>query len=62
LITWKGKNFLQMYADYFNECKRIGEEIRGARKDRLLLENMCFNESNSKQINIERSLRDKEAE
>ncbi len=43
LITWKGKNFLQMYNDYLEQCKRIGEEIRGVRKDRLLLEDMCFN-------------------
>lgn len=55
LITWKGKNFLQMYEDYLQECRRIGEEIRGARKERLLLENMCFNsEFNSKRIENEK--------
>jgi len=51
LITGKGKEFLQMYADYLERCSRIGEEINGARKDRLLLENMCFsNDCNSKRI------------
>jgi len=43
LITWRGKEFLQSYDDYLERCRRLGEEIRGARKDRLLLENMCFN-------------------
>jgi len=51
LITWKGKEFLEMYEDYLERCRRIGEEIKGARKDGLLLENMCFNnESNSKRM------------
>jgi predicted transcriptional regulator len=57
LITWKGKNFLQMYEDYLEECSKIGEQIRGARKDRLLLENMCFNnEANSKQRGKEKEV------
>lgn len=43
LITWKGKEFLQMYTDYLERCRRIGEEIKGAHKDKLLLENICFN-------------------
>jgi predicted transcriptional regulator len=42
LITRKGKIFLQMYEDYVERCRRIGEEIRGVRNDRVLLENMCF--------------------
>ena len=51
LITWKGKEFLEMYEDYLERCRRIGEEIKVARKDSLLLENMCFNnESNSKRM------------
>jgi predicted transcriptional regulator len=50
LITLKGKDFLQMYDDYLEQCKRIGEELRGVHKDRMLLENMCFNnEADSKQ-------------
>jgi len=57
LITWKGKNFLQMYEDYLERCGRIGEEIRSARKDRLLLENMCFNnEADSKQMAKEKEV------
>ena len=51
LITKRGKDFLQMYDDYLERSRRIGDEINGARKDMLLLENMCFNsECNSKRI------------
>ena len=42
-VTCKGKEFLQMYTSYIERCRRIGEEIDGAQKDVLLLENMCFN-------------------
>ena len=57
LITWKGKNFLQMYDDYLERCRRIGEEVRAAHKDRLLLENMCFNnEMNSKRLASEKEV------
>jgi predicted transcriptional regulator len=57
LITWKGKEFLQSYDDYLERCRRLGEEIRGVRKDMLLLENMCFNdESNSKQMAKEKEV------
>ena len=51
LITWKGKEFLQMCADYTERCRRIGDDINEARKNRLLLENMCFNnERDSKRM------------
>src|SRR3989304_728369 len=51
LITKRGKDFLQMYDDYLERNRRIGEDINGVHKDRLLLENMCFNnECNSKRI------------
>ena len=51
LITWKGKKFLQMCTDYTERCRRIGSDINEARKDRLLLENMCFNnERNSRRM------------
>jgi predicted transcriptional regulator len=50
LVTCKGKNFLQNYEDYLERCSRIGEEINDARKEKLALKNMCFNnESNLKQ-------------
>jgi predicted transcriptional regulator len=55
MVTWKGKEFLQMYDDYVEQCRRIGDEIRGIRKDKLLLENMCFNDLNDP----ERVLREK---
>jgi len=42
-ITSKGKEFVQMYEDYVERRRRIGEAIQGVRKDRLLLENVCFN-------------------
>lgn len=57
LITWRGKEFLQTYDDYLERCRRLGEEIRGVRKDRLLLENMCFNnELGSKQMAKEKEV------
>jgi len=42
-VTERGKEFLQKYAGYLDRCRRIGEEIHGAQRDVLLLENMCFN-------------------
>ena len=57
LVTWKGKNFLQMYEDYVERCMRLGEEVRAARKERLVLENMCFNnEADSKQMAKEKEV------
>ena len=57
LITWRGKEFLQSYDDYLERCRRLGEEIRRVRKDRLFLENMCFNnESNSKRMAKEKEV------
>jgi len=57
LITGKGKEFLQMYADYLERCRRIGEDLNGARKDGLLLENICFNnESSSKRTPMKRQV------
>ncbi len=50
-ITRKGKEFVQLYADYVERRRRIGEEIRGVRQDRLLLEDLCFNNGcNSKDM------------
>jgi len=43
LITGKGKEFLQMYVDYIDRQRKIREEIDGAENDRLLLEDICFN-------------------
>ena len=43
LVTRKGKHFLQMYDDYLGRCQRISEDIEGAGKDRIRLEDMCFN-------------------
>jgi len=53
LITSRGKQFLQMYADYLEKSKRTVEEITLARKnvkmEKFKLENMCFNNAfNSK--------------
>jgi len=44
LITKKGKEFLQDYDEYIERCKKIGEEIEGARKEKLALKNLCFND------------------
>lgn len=43
IVTSKGKEFLQMYDEYLERQRMIREEIKGASKDRLLLETMCFN-------------------
>jgi predicted transcriptional regulator len=43
LTTGKGKEFLRVYADYLERCRRLNEEVNGTVKHRLLLENMCFN-------------------
>ena len=47
LITSRGKQFLQMYADYLEKSKRTVEEITLAHKnvkmEKFKLENMCFN-------------------
>jgi len=43
VITSRGKEFLQMYDDYIEKCRWIGSEIRSARKDKLLLEDMYLN-------------------
>ena len=57
LITRRGKEFLQTYDDYLERCKRLGEQIRSARKERLFLENMCFNnELGSKQMAKEKEV------
>ena len=56
LITWKGKDFLKKYEEYVERCKRIGEEINDACKEKVALKNMCFNnEPNSKQNTEEKS-------
>jgi predicted transcriptional regulator len=47
LITKRGKEFLQMYTDFLERHRRIREEIEGADKDRLLLENMAFNNNSN---------------
>ena len=43
LITQKGHEFLQLYADYLERCNRISEETRETAKGRQMLERMCFN-------------------
>lgn len=57
LVTWKGKNFLQNYEEYLERCKKIGEEIKEARKEKLLLKNVCFNNES----NLKQNAREKEA-
>jgi len=51
LITGKGKDFLQMYDDYLERCKKINDDANGVLKHRLKLENMCSNsESDLKRV------------
>jgi len=56
LITWQGENFLQNYAEYLEMCKKIGEEIKDARKEKLALKNMCFNNEANSKPNAEENL------
>ena len=60
LITERGKEFLQMYTEYVDRHNRVREEINGVDKDKLFLENMCFNSdfsnnrrlTNKKQVSV----------
>jgi predicted transcriptional regulator len=58
LITWKGKEFLQMYTDYLDRCRQICDEIDVVLKDKLLLETICSNnECNLNQTATETEMR-----
>ncbi|UCE44148.1 MAG: hypothetical protein JSV57_01260 [Candidatus Bathyarchaeota archaeon] len=49
VITQRGKEFLQMYNDYLERCRKVGQEITETREELLMLEAICFsNEDNSK--------------
>jgi predicted transcriptional regulator len=57
LITQKGREFLQTYANYVERCKRIRKEVDGTARDRQLLEGMCFNgKSNGAQTAIRKNV------
>ena len=43
LITERGMEFLQLYEDYLERSTRLKEEVERNMRDRLRLENMCFN-------------------
>lgn len=45
LVTGSGMEFLQLYDDYLERSARLGAEVERNKKDRLQLENMCFNNS-----------------
>jgi predicted transcriptional regulator len=47
LITQKGREFLQTYANYVERCRRIRKEADGTARDKQLLEDMCFNGKNN---------------
>lgn len=51
LVTGKGKDFLQNYDEYLERCKKIGEDIMDARKEKLALRNMCFNNEQNSVLN-----------
>lgn len=44
LITQRGRRFLQMYTEYVERCKKIGDDVDDAHRRRRALENMCFNQ------------------
>lgn len=43
LVTGSGIEFLQLYDDYLVRSALLGAEVERNKKDRLQLENMCFN-------------------
>jgi predicted transcriptional regulator len=45
LVTGSGMEFLQLYDNYLERSARLGAEVERNKKDRLQLENMCFNNS-----------------
>jgi predicted transcriptional regulator len=47
LITQKGREFLQTYANYVERCRRMRKELDGTVRDRQLLVSMCTNNKNS---------------
>jgi len=51
VVTWKGKDFLQTYEEYDDRCRRIGQEIKDARKEKLALKNMCFSNGEKSENN-----------
>ncbi len=48
VITQKGEVFLKKYDEYCEHCTRLQEHVRNARKDELVLENMCSNTDDKK--------------
>ena len=56
LVTGKGTDFLQNYDEYIERCKKIGEEIKDARKEKLALKNMCFNNQQNSKQNVKEKL------
>ncbi len=48
LITKKGLEFLRLYDEYIERCKRVKEQARQSERDRLLLERMCSSRVSSR--------------
>jgi DNA-binding PadR family transcriptional regulator len=58
LITQKGREFLQAYANYLERCSRIRKEADGTVRDRQLLEDICLSgRSNGAQTAVRRMFR-----
>ena len=43
LITGAGREFISLYEDYLERSNVLRQEVERSTKDRLQLENMCFN-------------------
>lgn len=48
IITQKGEAFLKRYKGYCERCTRLQEHVENARKDEIMLENMCSNTGDEK--------------
>ena len=51
LTTGTGLEFLQLYEDYLKQSTRLKAEVEKNAKDRLRLENMCFNNKSDVVLN-----------
>ena len=42
LVSKKGKNFLKVYKEYLDKCRKIDIEIKDSYEQKMLLKSMCF--------------------
>jgi predicted transcriptional regulator len=50
LVTGLGREFLSLYEEYLRRSNVLWQEVEQNTKDRLQLENMCFNNRNETKV------------